>query len=284
MEAQKQFDNLMIEREDGFIFQPCFSPVWDTAIATFALGDAGTGATAARLRARGDWLLTKEVRRKGDWQSSGRIPSLPAGILSSQRVLPRHRRHGHGAAGPAAYAVRPRRGAGRVDAARGRLAARHAGPATAAGPRSTSTTTGTPLTHVPFADHNAMLDPSCPDITGRVIEALCRFGVSRRRSRDRRGVDYLCAHAGAGRQLVRTLGRQLHLRHLAGAAGLEAAGLRAIAKRHVLRAADWLASMQNADGGWGESCDSYDDHSSWARPEHRLADRLGRSGADRRRR
>ena len=29
---------------------------------------------------------------------------------------------------------------------------------------------------MPFADHNAMLDPSCPDITARVLEALGHFG------------------------------------------------------------------------------------------------------------
>ena len=33
------------------------------------------------------------------------------------------------------------------------------------------------LSQVPFADHNAMLDPSCPDITGRVLEALMRWGL-----------------------------------------------------------------------------------------------------------
>jgi len=32
------------------------------------------------------------------------------------------------------------------------------------------------LTRVPFADHNAMLDPSCPDITARVLEALGHHG------------------------------------------------------------------------------------------------------------
>src|SRR5207237_3182399 len=32
------------------------------------------------------------------------------------------------------------------------------------------------LTKVPFADHNAMLDPSCPDITARVLEALGELG------------------------------------------------------------------------------------------------------------
>ncbi len=34
------------------------------------------------------------------------------------------------------------------------------------------------LSAVPFADHNAMLDPTCPDITGRVMEALSAHGLS----------------------------------------------------------------------------------------------------------
>ena len=32
------------------------------------------------------------------------------------------------------------------------------------------------LCHVPFADHNAMIDPSTPDLTGRVLEALGQLG------------------------------------------------------------------------------------------------------------
>ena len=32
------------------------------------------------------------------------------------------------------------------------------------------------LERVPFADHNAMLDPACPDITARVLESLSHYG------------------------------------------------------------------------------------------------------------
>ena len=45
--------------------QPCFSPVWDTSIAAYALGETETRPEA--LRKSADWLLSKEVRRKGDW-------------------------------------------------------------------------------------------------------------------------------------------------------------------------------------------------------------------------
>ena len=47
------------------------------------------------------------------------------------------------------------------------------------------------LSHVPFADHNAMLDPSCPDITGRVLEALCRYGLTPDQPPIKRGIAYL---------------------------------------------------------------------------------------------
>ena len=87
------------------------------------------------------------------------------------------------------------------------------------------------LSKVPFADHNAMLDPTCPDITGRVLEALAAHGVDRDHPAVRRGVDYLVAHAGAGRQLVRPLGRGLHLRHLLRAARPARRPARATARR-----------------------------------------------------
>ena len=46
------------------------------------------------------------------------------------------------------------------------------------------------LNRVPFADHNAMLDPTCPDITGRVLESLCRRGLASSEAA-RRGAAYL---------------------------------------------------------------------------------------------
>ena len=64
-------------------------------------------------------------------------------------------------------------------------------------------------------------------------------------------------------------------------------GLRAIGEDMrqpwIVRARDWLESCQNEDGGWGETCASYDDpHAERQRPEHSLADRVGADGTDRR--
>ena len=49
------------------------------------------------------------------------------------------------------------------------------------------------LCHVPFADHNAMIDPSTPDLTGRVLESLGQLGQARRRSGDRSRRGSICA-------------------------------------------------------------------------------------------
>jgi squalene-hopene/tetraprenyl-beta-curcumene cyclase len=113
------------------------------------------------------------------------------------------------------------------------------------------------LNAVPFADHNAMLDPTCPDITGRVLEALCRRGFTLADETVQRGVDYLVKNqerngSWYGRWGVNYVyGTSLALR------GLRAA--QAVAIDSFRRAAKWLISVQNADGGWGESCDSYRD-------------------------
>src|SRR4029078_5440656 len=47
------------------------------------------------------------------------------------------------------------------------------------------------LTFIPFADHNAMIDPSCEDITGRTLEAFSRLGVAPDARSLRRGGAYL---------------------------------------------------------------------------------------------
>jgi squalene-hopene/tetraprenyl-beta-curcumene cyclase len=115
------------------------------------------------------------------------------------------------------------------------------------------------LSSVPFADHNAMLDPTCPDITGRVLEALIACGVKPSHPTIQRGVEFLkrtqeTDGSWYGRWGVNYVyGTFLALR------GLQAAG---VSDREVcvLRAGEWLRCIQNADGGWGESCASYDNH------------------------
>lgn len=258
LEAERQFCRLMVDNGREFYFQPCFSPVWDTAIAVHALG-SGAAAPAGPLSKACSWLVTKEVRRKGDW-SVKRPHTEPSGwyfefanefypdIDDTAMVLLALR---HAPAGQAAVQN------GSVSRAiRWLLDMQCKNGGWAAFDVDNN---WTPLSEVPFADHNAMLDPPCPDITGRVLEALVEWGTPRDHPAVRRAVQYLLRAqeldgSWFGRWGVDYLyGTFLALRGLsaAGQSGREA---------HILRAAEWIRSVQNPDGGWGESCASYDNN------------------------
>src|SRR5262249_3125946 len=77
VDSIRHFESLLIETGDRFQFQPCVPPIWDTAISAFALGEAGCAAHEPMTRAA-DWLIRKEVRRRGDW-SVKRPDTEPSG-------------------------------------------------------------------------------------------------------------------------------------------------------------------------------------------------------------
>src|SRR5207253_4959184 len=62
---------------DTLRLQPCFSPVWDTALALNALADAGLSGRHEALRRGSTWLVEREVRRPGDWSLAN--PGLEPG-------------------------------------------------------------------------------------------------------------------------------------------------------------------------------------------------------------
>jgi len=255
-EAQAQFDALLVDEGERFFFQPCLSPVWDTAIAAHALGELGS-APADRMRQCGDWLLSKEVREKGDW-SVKRPDTEPSGWyfefaneyypdIDDTAMVLLGLKH-TGASRPEALEAAARRAIGWLKA----MQSKDGGWAAFDVDNDRHS-----LSEVPFADHNAMLDPTCPDITGRVLEALCEWGETPDSPAVRRGVEYL-------RRAQRAEGSwrgRWGVNHIYGTflamRGLRAAGLDD-REAEILRGAEWLRSVQNADGGWGESCASYD--------------------------
>jgi squalene-hopene/tetraprenyl-beta-curcumene cyclase len=262
VEAQKQFDALVFDRpghdgEAGFYCQPCFSPVWDTAIAAFALGET-EDPPADALRRTADWLLSKEVRREGDWCAKRRN-AQPGGwafefnnefypdVDDTAMVLLAFEKAR--ASDPEAQRACEKRAIDWMLAMQGK----DGGWAAFDVDNNWNI-----LSHVPFADHNAMLDPSCPDITGRVIEALVRSGLSPAHVAIRRGADYLlCAQETDGSWYGRWGVNYLYGTFLA-IRGLRAAGL-SENEPSIQRALEFVRAYQNRDGGWGESCASYDE-------------------------
>ena len=256
VEATTQFMNLLVDDRRGFFFQPCFSVLWDTAIVAYALGEAGEAPPAALQRAA-DWMISKEIRRKGDW-SVKRPKAEPSGWAfefdnefypdiddTAQVLLGLQRAQGSNSARQEACAQR---------AVNWLLAMQGSDGGWAAFDVDNNWEF---LSAVPFADHNAMLDPACPDITGRVLEALMARGLRADHPAIQRGVAFLKrTQEGDGSWYGRwgvdyIYGTFLALR------GMRAAG-EGDREWYILRAGEWLRAIQNADGGWGESCASYD--------------------------
>ena len=109
------------------------------------------------------------------------------------------------------------------------------------------------LTKVPFADHNAMLDPSCPDITARVLEALGDTRLSAPTTRRSPGPWTI---SGATQEPHGCWYGRWGVNYIYGTwqvlAGPAGDRLPRWTTRRCRRAADWLESVQQADGGWGE--------------------------------
>ncbi len=116
------------------------------------------------------------------------------------------------------------------------------------------------LTKVPFADHNAMIDPSTSDITARVLESFAGLGIPADSPIHKRAFDFIWNdqqpdHCWYGRWGVNYLYGTWQV-----LVGLIANGVPADDLR-LRKAVDWLKAKQQPCGGWGETARSYDDPS-----------------------
>jgi squalene-hopene/tetraprenyl-beta-curcumene cyclase len=241
--------------------QPCFSAIWDTALAMHALSDSGVDLDHPALAAARGWLIEREVRRNGDW--SVKAPGVaPGGWCFEYRnafypdcddtaevltALSEPSERNGGAGGQAAPAVR--RGIAWL------LGMQNDDGGWGAFDRGCDKEI---LTHVPFADHNALLDPSTADVTGRAVYALRRLGMAAEAPELTRAAAFLRRQQEAdgswyGRWGCNYIyGTWLVLSALASCGDVSR-------EPWCRRAADWILSRQNPDGGWGESPRSYDD-------------------------
>lgn len=268
--AERQLDAFMIDAPnddpalDHVRLQPCFSPVWDTGIGLYALTEAGyTVANSPRVKQLCDWLLERQVRMTGDWVRNLRpadrdiklgddgaawafeyrndwYPDVDDTAMVA-KALWRAGRDGDEYRGTAARAVR------------WILAMQNDDGGWAAFDRTKDRPW---MESVPFADHNAMQDPSCPDITGRVVEALITCGVSRELPAINAAVRYILDHQRPDGTWFGRWGVNGVYGTWQAVGGLVYAGVPLDAPP-LQRALSWLRAAQNPDGGFGESANSY---------------------------
>jgi squalene-hopene/tetraprenyl-beta-curcumene cyclase len=264
--ARKSIDKLVIVKDEEAYCQPCFSPVWDTALACHALLEAGSpaaerGAIAGLewlaplqvLDVAGDWSVQRPDVRPGGWAFQYRNDHYPD-LDDTAVVVMAMDRARHGLAPPLTFAEAIDRGQEWVvglQSANGGWAAFDAD------------NTFHYLNNIPFADHGALLDPPTVDVAARCVSMLAQLGEPASSPRMRAALRYLAREQLADGSWFGRWGVNYIYGTWSALCALCAAGLGAD-EPMVRKAADWLVSIQNSDGGWGEGCDSYKlDYRGW---------------------
>ncbi len=256
-----------IEEDDTIHLQPCVSPIWDTAIVVNSLIDSGYPADSEAVQQAAEWLLSKQTTKKGDWainmpnvepggwyfeMENEYYPDVDDTIMVLMGLYKAYCPGGeHWTEAPTHAREAMRKGLEWV------FAMQNKDGGWGSFDRDNNKTL---FQYVPYADHNAMLDPSSADITARTLEMCSYFSIGTSDPRVQRALDYLYREQEAdgswfGRWGVNYLyGTWQVLRGL-GRIGED------VQSERIQRAVRWLHSVQNDDGGWGETCQSYD-------PEH----------------
>ncbi|MCZ6836949.1 MAG: squalene--hopene cyclase [Planctomycetota bacterium] len=256
--AERDLDAFFIEQDGMIRIQPCFSPVWDTGIALYALTDCGMTIEHDAVRKAARWLHKKECTFNGDWSEhlSGQIE--PAGWFfeynngwypdCDDTVM-------------VAMALQRVGGMENIEAAqRGVqwvLSLQNDDGGWAAFDKTKHRQI---LEYIPFADHNAMQDPSCHDITGRVLECLSCHGMTMGDPAVRRAVEFIVSRQEPEGCFFGRWG----VNYIYGTWQAVIGPIRCGVPREsewIQMAGAWIKSIQNADGSFGESALSYEDPS-----------------------
>jgi squalene-hopene/tetraprenyl-beta-curcumene cyclase len=311
-EAASEFDDEPCE-PGAVRLQPCKSPVWDTAIATLALREAGVAWNDPAIRRSVEWLLAKEVRVPGDWavrnegheaggwffeyenrfypdvDDTGMVlmalaqclpddPDQPwtaefflqdgwsphpadrgtAAVVSSRIPAAGSDLRSTVAAVAAIDRLAPQLAAIRRGV-RWILAMQNKDGGWGAFDKDNDRVL---FTRVPFADHNAMIDPSTADLTARMLEMFGRIGIDPRHPVVKPSVDRALAAVWREQESDGAWYGRWGVNYLYGTwqavVGLVRIGVSPDHPR-IRDAVRWLKSVQQASGGWGETPASYDD-------------------------
>ena len=263
-------DNFAVETEATYWVQPCISPVWDTALVMRSLTDSGLASDHPALVKAGEWLLNKQILSYGDWAVKNPqgepggwafefenrfypdVDDTAVVAMALQTVtLPDE-------AGKQRAIARAVRWIATMQCSTGGWAA------------FDINNDQDWLNDIPYGDLRAMIDPSTADITARVLEMHSRladdvaltnsYATALTPLRLSRGLDYLLQEQEADGSWFGRWG----VNYIYGTSGaLSALALLAPdrCQSQIERGVAWLVSCQNADGGWGETCQSYEDAS-----------------------
>ncbi|GLS21215.1 putative squalene--hopene cyclase [Labrys miyagiensis] len=257
--ARLAIDRLLVVKDTEAYCQPCVSPVWDTALACHTLLEATGGNDSQEADKALDWLKPRQVLDvAGDW-AEGHPGVRPGGWafqynndhypdLDDTAVVVMAMDRAQNARGHRDFADAIARGREWVEG----LQSRNGGWGAFDADNNYEY-----LNHIPFSDHGALLDPPTADVTGRCLSMLGQLGETVQSSQSvRRALDYLWRTQEKDGSWYGRWGVNYVYGTWSVLCGLNAVGVEAQAPQ-IRKAVDWLVSIQNADGGWGEDCASY---------------------------
>jgi squalene-hopene/tetraprenyl-beta-curcumene cyclase len=258
----KDFEDLQVDDKENNDFRvaPCLSPVWDTAITSVAVASSGIPADDPRMKKAADWLMSREVRFRGDWYLvKNRYQGEPSGwafefnniyypdvddtakVLLALRLMesthPKEKEAVIKRALPWLQSFQCKEGG---------FAA------------FDKDITKPWLEHVPFADHNAILDPPCSDITAKVLECFGKYGYTKKEPFIQRAIQFMKDTQEEDGSWFGRWGVNYVYGTFQALRGMQALNFD-MNEDWLVRAREWLESCQNPDGGWGETCASYED-------------------------
>ncbi|MCA8352410.1 squalene--hopene cyclase [Burkholderia cepacia] len=257
--ARKSIEKLLVVHDDEAYCQPCLSPVWDTSLAAHALLETGdVRAEEAVLRGlewlrplqildvRGDWISRRPHVRPGGWAfqyANAHYPDVDdtavvAVAMDRAQKLRQNDAYRDSIARAREWVV----GMQSSDGGWGAFE-----------PENTQYY----LNNIPFSDHGALLDPPTADVSGRCLSMLAQLGETPLNSEPaRRALDYMLKEQEPDGSWYGRWGMNYVYGTWTALCSLNAAGLTPDDPR-MKRGAQWLLSIQNKDGGWGEDGDSY---------------------------
>ena len=247
--AWRAVQKLLVVKRDFAYCQPCLSPVWDTGLAAHAMAEAGEdiAVTSAWLHERqvldvvGDWSVRRPGLRPGGWAFQYANPHYPdvddtavVGMLLHRQGDPRY---AQALSHARAWIV----GMQSSDGGWGAFE-----------PENTHLY----LNHIPFADHGALLDPPTADVTARCVSFLAQIGMNGDDPVMSRALGFLRRGQEPEGSWYGRWGTNYIYGTWSVLCAFNAAGVPSD-DPGVVRAVDWLLSVQRDDGGWGEDEETY---------------------------
>jgi len=259
--AEQDFARLFVDDPEDFRIQPCLSPIWDTAINIISLVESGVAPDDPNLQKAAEWLVNKEVRIRGDWSVNNSYPQASGWAFEYNNIYYPDT-DDTAMVLMALRLIQPKDHEALNEVFRRALDWQLSFQCRDGGWAAFDKNVTTPwLEDMPFADHNAILDPTCSDLTARTLELLGYIGFTPRARSVRDAMQYLIDTQDEDGSWYGRWGVNYIYGTWQVLRGLRAIG-QDMTQDWILRGRDWLESCQNNDGGWGETCGTYENPST----------------------